>query len=431
MDISVVYNALAIAAGLIILIFTMVFALRKMLYVCAPNEILIFSGIDRTNTDGDRVGYRVLHGGRAFRIPILEKVDRMDMRLISVPMRVRNAYSEGGIPLTVEAVANIKVASDERFLTNAIERFLGHQTSDIARVGKETLEGHLRGVVATMTPEEVNEDRLKFASRLTEEAESDLQKLGLQLDTLKIQAVSDDRKYLDSIGRICIAEVLRSAEIAESDAIRDAQQAESEAESRGAVSERNAQAKAAELENGLRQYEAELDGVSKSAEVEAVAAAEAARATSEKELQEVRSELEQFRLQAELTLPAEAQRRVQELLAAGESAAISEHGSAMAKSMNFVAEAWKEAGDSAMDIMVIQNLETLFKSVTEAARKITVEQASLVDGGDGEAIARYAASYPATVRHLLEQVSKTLGVDVLSTLGGQTQNTATHSVVNA
>ena len=76
----------------------------------------------------------------------------MDMRLISVPMRVRNAYSEGGIPLTVEAVANVKVSSNERYLNNAIERFLGHDREDIARVAKETLEGHLRGVVATMTP---------------------------------------------------------------------------------------------------------------------------------------------------------------------------------------------------------------------------------------------------------------------------------------
>ena len=418
MDMNQLLTALPIVGVLLLIIVCSLGALRQLLFVCAPNEILIFSGIDRTNEHGERVGYRVLHGGRAFRIPVLEKVDRMDMRLISVPMRVRNAYSEGGIPLTVEAVANVKVSSNERYLNNAIERFLGHDREDIARVAKETLEGHLRGVVATMTPEDVNEDRLKFASRLTDEAESDLDKLGLQLDTLKIQAVSDERQYLDSIGRARIAEVLRAAEVAESDALREAKEAEVAADSRGAVAERNADARVAELENRLREYIAELEGIAKSAEVEATAAADAARAVSEKDLQEVRSELERLRLEADVTLPAEAQRQVKELLAAGESAAIAERGRAMADGMNLVSQAWREAGDDAMDMMVLQNLERLFKTVTSAARKVTVDQAALIDGGDGEAIARYAAAYPATVRCLLQQVSETLGVDVLGAMNG-------------
>ena len=79
----------------------------------------------------------------------------------------------------------------------------------------------------------------------------------------------------------------------------------------------------------------------------------------------------------------------------------------------------------------MQNLEAVFKSVTDAARRITVEQAALVDGGDGEAIARYAAAYPATVRLLLEQVSKTLGVDVLDAMSGSALPKTTKHAVNA
>ncbi len=146
----------------------------------------------------------------------------MDVSLISVPMAVEGAYSEGGIPLSVHAIANVKVSSDRRFIGNAIERFLGRDRAEIARV----VEGDARGPPARrarkMTPEEVNEDRLKFARQLGEEAEADLEKLGLQLDTLKIQHVADDRNYLDCIGRKRIAEVLRTAEVAESDAMRAA-----------------------------------------------------------------------------------------------------------------------------------------------------------------------------------------------------------------
>ena len=164
------------AGALTLVIILMVAFMRSILYVCAPNEILIFSGMKRVTPEGREVGFRVIHGGRGFRVPILEKVDRMDMRLITVPMTVRNAYSEGGIPLTVNAIANIKISSDEQYRGNAIERFLGHKPQSIARVAKETLEGHLRGVVATMTPEEVNEDRLKFAEQMAVEAVGDLQK---------------------------------------------------------------------------------------------------------------------------------------------------------------------------------------------------------------------------------------------------------------
>ena len=159
-------------------------------------------------------------------IPVVETVNRMDVSLISVPIAVQGAYSEGGIPLNVHAIANIKVSTDRRFVGNAIERFLGKDRTEIARVVKETLEGHLRGVLATMTPEELNEDRLKFSKHLELSAGPDLEKLGLELDVLKIQHVADDGNYLESIGRQRIAEILRTAEVAESDATREAEQAE-------------------------------------------------------------------------------------------------------------------------------------------------------------------------------------------------------------
>ena len=206
-----------VAAGVVVLLVLIVFY-RYLLRICRPNEILIFSGRKHRTTDGRSVGYRVVFGGRGVRIPLVETVDRMDVSLISVPIAVTGAYSEGGIPLNVHAIANIKVSTDRRFVGNAIERFLGKGRTEIARVVKETLEGHLRGVLATMTPEELNQDRLKFARQLEESAKADLEKLGLELDVLKIQHIADDRNYLESIGRQRIAEILRTAEVAESDA---------------------------------------------------------------------------------------------------------------------------------------------------------------------------------------------------------------------
>jgi len=100
-------------------------------------------------------------------------------------------------------------------LDNAIERFLGVDRGRIMAIAKDTLEGNLRGVLATLTPEELNEDKIKFAQSLLAEAEDDLRRLGLELDTLKIQDVSDDVGYLDSIGRKQSAEVQKKALIAD------------------------------------------------------------------------------------------------------------------------------------------------------------------------------------------------------------------------
>lgn len=399
-----------------VLVLSMVF--KYLLYICRPNEILIFSGRTHIAADGRPVGFRVVFGGRGFRYPIVESVERMDVSLISVPMEVKGAYSEGGIPLMMDAIANVKVSTDRRYIGNAIERFLGRSRNEIARVAKETLEGHLRGVLASMTPEEVNEDRLKFAKQLADSAGPDLEKLGLHLDTLKIQHVADDRNYLESIGRQRIAEILRTAEVAESDAVRAAEEAEAAARGRGQVATTNAQALVQRKANELRQIKAEFDATARAEEERAEAAGAQARAEAEVELQQIRGELEQLRLAADVTIPAEIERQVREQFAAGQAAAIAADGEAMAASLAEVAGAWRATGGRAMDMFVLQHLDAIFGEVAKAATRLQVGQVNLVDGGDGKTIPAYAAAYPATVAALLGEVTRTLGVDVAGVIAG-------------
>ncbi len=417
-------NTVLIVSGSVVagLLVTMMF-IKKFLYICGPHEILIFSGRSNTMADGSTVGFRVIQGGRVWRTPILEKVDRMDMRLITVPMTVQGAYSDGGIPLAVHAVANIKISSDDKYINNAIERFLGRGREEIARVAKETLEGHVRGVIATMTPEEVNEDRLKFATMLLDEAEKDLQKLGLQLDTLKIQHVADSQNYLDSIGRVRIAEILKIAEVAESDAVRAAEKEEARARARGEVANSNAQAAVQKKQNELRRYKAELEALARSEEERSVQAAHAARAEAEKQLQELRGELETIRLKADVTIPAEAARTVRELGSAAAAAPIEADGRAQAEALALIAAAWKESGGKAMDMYVLQNLDEIFSQVAKAATSLRAREVNLIDSGDGSTMSAYLAAYPATVGALLEQVSNTIGVDIGAVLTGHGNGT--------
>jgi flotillin len=406
-----------IAALGVLLVLT--FIAKNLLYICKPNEILIFSGGNHKGADGREIGFRVKHGGRGIRKPIVENVVRMDVSNISVNMSVQGAYSEGGIPLSVTAVANVKISTDTRWMGNAIERFLGSQRSEIARVAKETLEGHLRGVLAQMTPEEVNEDRLKFAKHLGDQAATDLQKLGLVVDTLKIQHVVDDRQYLESLGRKRIAEIIRIAEVAESDAVRASEEAEAASRARAQVALTNATTAVQRKQNELRQIRAELDGQARAEEEKALAAGLQARAEAELQLQQIRGELEQLRLEAEVTIPAEIEQQVRELIAAGQAGSIAADGEAMAGALAIVAEAWRESGGKAMDMFVLQNLDGIFAEVARAARKIKVGQVNLLDGGDGHTVAAYAAAYPATVNALFKEITATLGIDVSRVISGQ------------
>jgi flotillin len=409
---------LGVPAVVLVLLGLLILIISRLLYICRPDEVLIFSGRKHKLSDGRTSGFRVVQGGRAFRLPFIEQVERMDISLISVSMTVVGAYSEGGIPLSVHAIANVKVSSDPLVIGNAIERFLGRGRAEIARVAKETFEGNLRGVLATMTPEEVNEDRLKFANKLSEEAEDDLHKLGLQLDILKIQHVSDDREYLESIGRKQLAEILRVAGVSESDCVRSAEEAEAATRARSEVARTNASAAIQKKQNQLRQIKAELDAEARSEEERATAAAQEARSEAEHELQTIRGQLEQIRLAADVTIPAEIQRKVRELYAAGKAATIAADGEAMAQALAVIAEAWRDSKGQAMDMFVMQHLDEIFAQVTKAAGKLKVGEVNLVDAGDGKTIPAYVRSYPATVAALLQEMATTLGVDIPKVIGG-------------
>ena len=207
-------GAVAVVVGM-----TIVLAIIKsFLYICRPNEILIFSGRKHTLPNGQSTGYKVVRRGWAVRIPILETVNRMDMRLFMVEVTVGNAYSKSGIPLDVKAIANVKISNNPAHVRNAVERFLGTNPQQIAVVARQTLEGVLREVLAQLTPEEVNEDRLKFAETLKRHAQDDFDKLGLELDVLKVQHVSDEQQYLQNLGRARIALMIRDAQNAENEA---------------------------------------------------------------------------------------------------------------------------------------------------------------------------------------------------------------------
>lgn len=420
------------AAGVALALMLLMLLVKNFLYICRPNEALIFTGRRRFK-DGVDLGPLVIlgrgtehqapehHGcgrGRAWRVPLLERVDHIDMSIMSIDISVNNAYSVGNIPLRIHAIANVKVSSDPKLIRNAIERFLGQSPGDIQTVARQTLEGALREVLAQMTPEAVNEDRLAFAENLVKSAKDDLDKLGLHLDTLKIQHVSDETGYLDSLGRPLIAAVLRDAEKAESQASQEVSESQAEANRRAETAKAIAETAILMKRNNLQQMKSELDGQATAIEREAEAAAKTARANAEQELQTVRGQLEERRLMAEVIIPAEVHRAAEMVLAKGAAAPTIEHGAAVAEVLQLTSEAWKTMGDKAKEIYVIQHLEEILGAVIDNVDKIKVREVNVLDRGDGSGIASYAASFPHTVAAVLTALRETTGVDVPAILAG-------------
>ena len=186
-----------------------------------PNAAAVFSGRKRKLPDGRVVGYRLVRGGAALRIPLLEKVDYLALNVMTIPLEIRRAYTLKGVPVSVKAVANVKIKSDDVSLQAAAERFLGMSMVEVQKVIFQTLEGHLRAILGTLTVEEINNDRQSFAQKLTTEATADLERMGLGVDVLTIQEISDEEGYLDALGKKRTAEVKRDGQIGEAEATRD------------------------------------------------------------------------------------------------------------------------------------------------------------------------------------------------------------------
>jgi len=402
-----------IGVVLVILVTTVVvvamlgFVVRSLLFVSEPNEALIFAGTRRAIGPGQELGYRIVRGGRSMRTPLLEAVHRMDLTMFTIDVVVQNAYSKGGIPLNVVGVANVKVAGDEPLLDNAIERFLGKTRPEVMRIAKETLEGNLRGVLAQLTPEQVNEDKTRFAQNLIEEAEHDMHRMGLVLETLKIQNVSDDVNYLNSIGRIRGATVRKQAAIAEANAQSEAavQKATNSMESANSGLD-------ADLEIARQQFKKRIaDAVSKRAamiaEAEGQVAATIAQVKAEIERQRARVLQVQRKLDAEVVQPAEADCKAAEERARGDAARIVEQGKAQAGALRLMVEQYRKVGPHARQVLALQKMLPLVWSVSGAQQKLVIRKITVLprEGGGESDLAR------ASIR-TAEQLRAATGIDL-------------------
>src|SRR3974390_569370 len=190
-----------------------------------PNQLLVISGRKHRMLDPDgtsrEVGFRVVKGGGVFVWPVYEKVDILSLELLTIDVQTPEVYTSKGVPVRVDGVAQIKVKGDDISISTAAEQFLSKNTDDVKSIAMQTLEGHLRAILGTMTVEEIYQNRDAFAQKVQEVAAGDMANMGLGIVSFTIRDIKDSQGYLDALGKPRIAQVKRDAIIAQAEADRD------------------------------------------------------------------------------------------------------------------------------------------------------------------------------------------------------------------
>src|SRR5713101_1666376 len=215
-----------------------------------PNDVLIVSGKRHRYADPDGTvkyrGFRVVKGGGTFVIPVLEKVDVLSLELLTIDVQTPEVYTSKGVPVKVDGVAQIKVKGDDISIATAAEQFLSKPTDEIKSIAMQTLEGHLRAILGTMTVEEIYQNRDAFAAKVQEVAAGDMANMGLGIVSFTIRDIRDTQGYRDAM-------------IKSSQATQAGQEAKFAADSKIAEAQRDYQSNVAGYQATVNQRKAEAD----------------------------------------------------------------------------------------------------------------------------------------------------------------------------
>jgi uncharacterized membrane protein YqiK len=288
-----------LVAVVVIAIVVVMAVFRSMWRVAEPNEALIISGLRHGKEDA--LGFKIVTGTGTFVIPGLQTVRRLDLGLHEAPLET-DCVTQQGIKVQIEGVVIYKVGDDPSSIANAARRFLDAKATDMDRNIQNLFDGHLRSIIGGITMEDLIRNRDKLTGETREAAGVDMQKLGLVIDSLQIKEITDPTGYIDSLAAPHVAEVKKSARIAQAQADQDATQAEQTAAANKAQYQRDTQIKQAAFKADTDKANAEASQAGPLAEATAkqnvvVAATRTA---------ELEADQKEKQLQIEVRKPADA-----------------------------------------------------------------------------------------------------------------------------
>ena len=442
--------------GIVVVLFILIIGFVTRYRPVQADEALIVTGAVKD-------GIKVVKGGGTFVFPIIQKAQPLSLLLHTLEVKTPRVYTEHGVAVMVDGVAQVKIKGDLNSIQTAAEQFLGKSAQELRSIATETLEGHLRAILGTMTVEEIYKNREKFAENVQLQAATDFAKMGLQIVSFTIKDVSDDEGYLEALGRPQIATVIREAEIAEANATRDTQVAKAKAREEGQKADFVADTNVAEAEKEMevkkaafkkeqdqrkaeadqsyelqkaitlqqvkreemqiqvverekqieleekeiarreRQYDAE---VKKKADADRYSVEQAAEAEKAKRMRA--AEAEQFTIEAEARATAEKTK----LEGNAEAEIIRQKGLAEAEAKDKIAEAMKKYGEAAIAEMIIQKFPEIAQAISEPLSK-TEKIVILDQGGNGGGASKITKYATDILGNTAEAVNALTGIDLI------------------
>src|SRR5499425_3293850 len=416
-----------VIAGLMVLaILFLMSVLAKLYRKAGPHEALIVYG---------GRGTRIVKGHGTVIFPMVELCRLLSLELMSFDVAPQqDLYTQQGVAVTVEAVAQIKVKSDEISIRTAAEQFLTKTPGQRESLIRLVMEGHLRGIIGQLTVEEIVKQPEMVGDRMRATCADDMNKMGLEVISFTIKEVRDKNEYITNMGRPDIARIKRDADVAAAEAERDTAIKRAEAQRAAAVAKAQAdqervtaetlsQAKQAEAQRDLDVKKASFLELVKKQQAQADKAYEIQSNVMQQQVVAEQVKVQQVQKEQEIKVQeAEIQRREKELVATvlkqaeierrrietlaeaekqrlifeaegradatrtqGEADAdiIFKKGEAEAKAMNVKAEAYQEWNQAAVVDKLITGLPEVVRAM--AAPLSNVDKITIVSTGNGDA----------------------------------------------
>jgi len=414
-----------------------------------PTEAIVVSGCFHSKP-------LIVVGGWAFVCPCVQKVQRLPLALMTLVVSSPRVYTMHGVPLSVNGIAQVKIASNnEEMLRSAAEQFADKTDQEIQDVARATLEGHQRAIMGALTVDEIFKDRKKFSEQVFDCASTDLFNMGIHVISYTLRDIKDEENYMESMGQARTSEVRRDARIGEAECNRDSLIQTALAEETRMASKlvndtemelykRNFEVKKAayDMEVETARAEAELAFQLQSAKVhqrikEEKMNIDIVDRMNQIEIQEKEIERRQRELESRVKAPADAEKYKCEILAeANKKRAILEAGAeaeavamkgdaeafaieikakAEAEQMAMKADAFKEYGKAAKVEMWMETLPKLAAEVAapmSQCEKVTMIMDMNDEPGKGAGPAKMTQEVINIMTNIPSSVAKTTGVDL-------------------
>lgn len=398
----------------VVIVFALLMGILSRYRKCPSDKILVIYGKVGSDKNGQARSAKCVHGGAAFIMPIIQSYQFMDLTPISINVDLKNALSKQNIRVDVPSRFTVGISTEPGIMQNAAERLLGLRMNEIQELAKDIIFGQLRLVVATMEIEEINNDRDKFLVAVSNNVEIELKKIGLRLINVNVTDINDESGYIEVLGKEAAAKAINDAKksVAEKDRDGEIGQANAQRDQRIQVAAANALAIKGENESKIEVAQSEALRREKEAESMRLAtAAEAVQAAKAKEeayiaqqqAEQTRAALETATQQADVIvkakiakeqaeIEAEAKAEVARRTAKGEADALFAKMEAQARGAQEIlvkqADGMRElvnaAGgnaDSAIKLILANNMEELMKIQVEAIKNIKIDKVTVWDGG--------------------------------------------------